>query len=149
MSGAPTYQLFRNAEDYGSNLLTLNDIAAMCIKRSRPHHSLWQLVNESIENPSQLAVNNNRLFADWMRNTYPDSATHWMIRKKFTIQWALYSAVELACGLSSVNLKEMYFDLTSAQLFSTGYEFDFQVDNNGECKSFKFLFKSPCLFSQN
>lgn len=81
-----------------------------------------------------LASESNQLLTKFVRYTYPDSATHWMVRKKFATQWALYAAAELATGLSSMNLKEIQLDLASAQLFSTGYSFDLTAGKNGDSK---------------
>jgi hypothetical protein len=178
MSGAPTYQLFRNAEHYGSNLRSLLDIGASCLKFQQTHakhqelpaenlmetdgdatnesgqetievdqvitkdqaQSLWQLLDDSLDNKS-LAIQDKHMLTDWMQNTYPDAATHWTVRKKFSTQWALFAAVELATGLLQMSPGRMHMDMASAQLFSTSYEFAVRVDKeNGKCE-FRDLFK--------
>lgn len=63
--------------------------------------------------------------------SYPDSSTHWMIRKKFAVQWALYAAVQLATGMTSLNLREMHLDLASSQLFCTAHSFGLEVGSSG------------------
>jgi hypothetical protein len=64
-----------------------------------------------------------------------------MVRKKFATQWGLYAAAELATGLSSMNPKEMHLDLSSAQIFSTGYSFNFELSEQGDgnCKDVRIL----------
>lgn len=54
MSGAPTYQLFKNVEQYGSNLKSLHDIASSCWRFDQQNSGqepsmLWQQSEKEFE----------------------------------------------------------------------------------------------------